>query len=152
MAEHRWTWTNEQDLPSKALTEYPIVQRLLKQMRRQRWTRRQIFAVHLAAEEALVNAIKHGNRYDPHKTVRVSCKVSPECVQIQITDQGEGFDPQTVPDPTREENLGVPHGRGILLMRNFVDVQYNDTGNQVVLETRRRCSPAPRLDPTQATN
>ena len=90
------------------------------------------FAIKLALEEGLNNAIKHGNAYDPAKTVQVTFAVTPQQVDISITDEGQGFDPARVPDPTCDENLEKPCGRGIMLMRAYMDeVHYNPCGNQV---------------------
>ena len=88
--------------------------------------------------QALVNAIKHGNQYDTNKRVHVVCKISRSRVRIEITDEGNGFNLQCIPDPTEDENLEKPSGRGIMLMRNYMSlVQYNDVGNCVVMEKLR---------------
>ena len=98
----------------------------------------EIFSVRLALEEALVNAIKHGNQMDPNKTVRITCRVATHKVRIEIEDQGEGFHPAEVPDPTADENLERPCGRGIMLMRAFMSsIAYNASGNCVILEKHR---------------
>jgi serine/threonine-protein kinase RsbW len=90
------------------------------------------FGIRLALEEALVNAIKHGNQCEPGKTVEVVYHVSPERLSISITDQGPGFDPDDLPDPTEPENLERGCGRGVFLMRNFMtEVAYNERGNMV---------------------
>jgi len=92
------------------------------------------FAVKLALEEGLNNAIKHGNGYDASKTIEISFDVDEKHATITITDQGEGFDPGILPDPTADENLEKPCGRGIMLMRAYMDeVCYNERGNQVRL-------------------
>ena len=91
-----------------------------------------LFAIRLALEEGLANAIKHGNRLDPEKTVNIKFSVNPDEVQIIITDQGQGFDPSAVPDPTTDEHLEDPSGRGITLMHAYMDeVVYNSRGNEV---------------------
>ena len=90
------------------------------------------FAIKLALEEGINNAIKHGNGYDPNKIVEVLFDITPQRVMISITDQGKGFDPGSIPDPRADENLEKPCGRGIMLMRAYMDdVQYNPRGNQV---------------------
>ena len=100
-----------------------------------------VFGVRLALEEALVNAIKHGNGMDPEKSVRVDCRIARENIRIEIEDEGSGFSPENVPDPTNYENLEKPGGRGIMLMRAYLDfVEYNDTGNRVVLVKQRQNS------------
>ena len=95
------------------------------------------FAIRLALEEGLNNAIRHGNAYDASKTVEVCYEVDHHRAAITITDQGRGFDPGAVPDPTADENIEKPCGRGIMLMRAFMDeVSFSERGNQVHLVKR----------------
>jgi len=95
-------------------------------------TDQEIFSVRLALEEALVNAIKHGNQMDRTKKVRIAYRFVSERFEIQITDEGNGFDPEDVPDPTAIENLERPCGRGLMLMRHYMtEVTYNQCGNSV---------------------
>ena len=92
------------------------------------------FAVRLALDEALANAIHHGNRDDPTKRVTVTYRVTPAQVRISVLDEGRGFDPSLVPDPRLSENLCKPNGRGIMLMRAYMTcVNYNHQGNCVTL-------------------
>lgn len=92
------------------------------------------FAIRLALEEAIANALRHGNRMDPEKTVRIEFVISPRQATITITDEGPGFNPDAVPDPTCDENLEKPCGRGIMLMRAYMDkVTFNRRGNRVSL-------------------
>ncbi|MCH8824093.1 MAG: ATP-binding protein [Planctomycetes bacterium] len=92
------------------------------------------FGLRLALEEAIANAIQHGNHNNPGKAVTVNLSVDRGRVKIDITDEGEGFDPDSVPDPTRDENLLIPAGRGLTLMRAFMtDVQFTPKGNQVCM-------------------
>lgn len=72
--------------------------------------------------EAVNNAIQHGNQEDPRKKVFVRISAGPEEFMCTIRDEGEGFDPTTISDPLKEENLLNPSGRGILMMREFMDV------------------------------
>ena len=97
-----------------------------------RFAEHDIFAIKLALEEALVNAIKHGNHYDRARKVRIAYRLLPDRFEVQITDEGPGFDPQDVPDPTAPENLERPCGRGLLLMRYYMtEVVYHDRGRAV---------------------
>ena len=97
------------------------------------------FAVRLALEEALVNAMRHGNRMDPVRCVHVGYRILPQQVEIRVSDEGEGFDPSKVPDPTADENLAKPSGRGIMLMRCYMDeVSYTCGGRQVYMRKARR--------------
>lgn len=93
-----------------------------------------IFALRLSVEEALSNAIRHGNLYDIHKKVDIRYSISPERIDIYVTDEGRGFDPGGVPDPTAPENLENPSGRGIMLMQAYMSqVEFNESGNQIHL-------------------
>jgi len=88
----------------------------------------------VALGEALANAILYGNRQDPEKKVRVQAELRPGEVVVTVTDEGRGFDPSAVEDPTRPENLDRSHGRGLFLLRSLADeVRFNETGNSVTL-------------------
>jgi serine/threonine-protein kinase RsbW len=87
--------------------------------------------------EALSNAMLYGNSHDPSKRVLVEVVLQAGRLEARVTDQGPGFDPSTVPDPTTPENLTKPCGRGLYLMRKLLDeVSFNDQGNQVTLVLR----------------
>ena len=93
-----------------------------------------LFSIKLALEEALVNAIKHGNRLDRSRRVRISYRLLPDRFVIRITDEGPGFDPADVPDPTAVENLARPCGRGLMLMRPYMtDLGFHERGNCVTM-------------------
>jgi serine/threonine-protein kinase RsbW len=74
-----------------------------------------------ALREALANAVRHGNQQDPARSVRVAYVVENSTVTITVEDEGEGFDPRDIPDPTDPENLLRPNGRGIFYMRQFMN-------------------------------
>ena len=115
-----------------------VERRLLKEVARHGYSEASVFAIKLALEEGLTNAIRHGNGSDPAKKVEVAFDVDANRAVITITDQGKGFDPAAVPDPTADENLEKPSGRGIMLMRAYMDqVSYNQRGNQVVMVKNR---------------
>ncbi len=97
------------------------------------------FAVRLAVEEALTNAFRHGHRALPRETpVTLDLTVGPQEIKISVEDQGPGFTPEKVPDPTLDENLDKPAGRGLMLMRAYMaSIDYNDKGNRVTLVYRR---------------
>jgi serine/threonine-protein kinase RsbW len=129
------TWSFDQRIPNDTSVGRELLDELVVQLKRAEWSEHDVHGVHLSVEEALVNAIKHGNNEDPDTSVHVVFKVSAAEILIQITDQGEGFDPHEVPDPTLDENLAVPSGRGLMLMKAFMSVvHYNDKGNQVIME------------------
>ena len=84
--------------------------------------------------EALANAVLYGNRSDPNKIVRVEVALESNRVVLQVVDEGPGFDPSAVPDPTLPGNLHRPGGRGLFLIRELMDeVEYNERGNSVRL-------------------
>jgi len=99
------------------------------------------FAIKMAVEEALVNAIKHGNQLDLEKSVRVVGALKPDRFHIRITDEGPGFNPDDVPDPTAPENLERPCGRGLLLIRFYMSsVTFQDEGRTIVMHKSRNGS------------
>jgi serine/threonine-protein kinase RsbW len=111
-----------------------LINRLLDEMKPLGFTDKERFGIRLALEEALVNAVKHGNRGDSSKTVHVRYQISPQQFMIEIQDEGRGFDPEAVPDPLNPENLERPGGRGVFLMRHYMSwVHYNEAGNCVTL-------------------
>lgn len=88
----------------------------------------------VAVGEAVSNAILYGNGEDPDKSVRVRAEYGDGRVRVTVIDQGEGFDPGRVADPTRPENRDRPSGRGLFLLRSLMDrVEWNDRGNRVTL-------------------
>lgn len=97
------------------------------------------FAIRLAFDEAIANAFKHGHAsLSPDTPIMVDMLVSATGVRISIEDQGPGFDPDDVPDPTLDENLARPSGRGIMLMRAYMtEVSFNAAGNVVTLVYER---------------
>jgi serine/threonine-protein kinase RsbW len=101
------------------------------------------FAIKLALEEALINAIKHGNKMDGSKRVQVDWRVTPATAEIEIEDEGPGFDRSSVPDPTDEANLEKLTGRGILLIEAYMTrVEYSKGGRRVRL-IKDNAGPAP---------
>ena len=128
----------EVTIPSKSGEGQAIQERIVGLLEELDYPMRDVFGVRLALEEAIVNAIKHGNGMDPDKNVQIECRVCPERVWVRIRDEGDGFDVSTLPDPTLEENLERPSGRGILLMREFMTkVEYVENGTCVILEKHR---------------
>jgi serine/threonine-protein kinase RsbW len=90
------------------------------------------FAIKLALEEALINAIKHGNKLDPKKKVHIETSISPAKFEIAIEDEGPGFDRSSVPDPCADENIDKCSGRGILLMEAYMNsVKWSKKGRRV---------------------
>ena len=99
------------------------------------------FGIDMAVREAVTNAVLHGNRQSATKKVEVRFKNSPRELEITVRDEGEGFDPQGVPDPTDPQNVLKTSGRGILFMRNFMDeVEWtaHPEGGTIVRMTKKR--------------
>jgi serine/threonine-protein kinase RsbW len=120
----------------------PLVEAIAAAMAAAGYSERDVFGVRLALEEAIVNGIKHGNRNDPAKRVRVAYWLTPERFLAEVEDEGSGFNPETVPDPTALENLDRPCGRGLLLMRCYTTwMRFNDRGNRVTLCKQRGDAP-----------
>ncbi len=99
-----------------------------------------VFSVRISLEEALANALLHGHQGEAEHPIKVKWRVNTTQVEITITDQGRGYNPETIPDPTAEENLTLPSGRGLAMMRAFMDhVEVNAQGNMVtMLRTKRK--------------
>lgn len=93
-----------------------------------------IFDIRLSVEEALKNAIIHGNKNDRKIPVFISYSMKGGKFRVEVEDQGSGFDPASVPDPTAEENLLKAAGRGVFLIGKLMDeVEYNDKGNKIFM-------------------
>jgi len=96
----------------------------------------QLFNINLCVVEAFTNAIFHGNKIDPHKFVELHIVAEENEIKICITDQGSGFDEQSIPNPLDVENLLKESGRGVFFMRNFcnkLDYIYSQRGFSVLM-------------------
>jgi len=127
-------------IPSR-LEEAPQVQQeVVDELQSRDYPSEAVFAVRLAMDEALSNAIRHGNGSDPEKTVTTRFTCTDRKITISIEDQGPGFVPDELPDPTAKENLERPHGRGVMLMNAYMtDVSYANQGRKVILTKHRDC-------------
>jgi serine/threonine-protein kinase RsbW len=122
------------EFPSNFDAGCAVQAEILQEVERHGFNHNSLFATRLALEEALVNAIKHGNKLDPKKSVIVEARVSRERVEIEIEDQGPGFERSSVPDPTATENLCKCSGRGILLIEAYMNkVSWSRGGRRVHL-------------------
>ena len=112
-------------------------QKLVADASKQGFCRDDTFGIHMALEEAMINAVKHGNAGDPNKKLTVEYLVTQEIFDATITDQGTGFVPDEVPDPRDEENLHKMLGRVIFLISDYMDFfDYNVTGNKIHISKR----------------
>lgn len=116
----------------------PVIGEIIALMSAADYSEKDQFAVRLSLEEAMVNAVKHGNGEDPRKKVVISFQVSPDLCTIRIEDEGPGFRPEGIPDPLAPENLERPGGRGVFLMRHYMTtVHFNERGNCVMLAKKK---------------
>jgi serine/threonine-protein kinase RsbW len=91
----------------------------------------------ISLTEAVNNAMQHGNRFDNSKNIVVSCSEKPHQIFLRISDEGSGFDPYKIPDPTSEDHLSVEGGRGVFLMKQLTDeIHFLDHGRTVELMWR----------------
>jgi serine/threonine-protein kinase RsbW len=120
-------------MPSEIKAISPFVNRLMRLIEGSRCVEGDESAVELALREALSNAVVHGNAMDAHKFVHVRCQCElGNGVSIIVADQGQGFDPNAVPDPLAVERLEAEHGRGIHLMKVAMDeVRFERGGTEV---------------------
>jgi len=122
-----------------------VQKRILDHVTRLGYNSHSRFAIRIALEEALINAIKHGNRFDPKKKVHIEAKVSPKKLEVTIEDEGAGFNRRSVPDPTLQENLEKCSGRGILLMEAYMNsVRWTRGGRRVKLVKKNEEDVLPR--------
>jgi serine/threonine-protein kinase RsbW len=125
-------------IPSDPVEARRIQDQIAHQLKGCHFEEGDIFSIKLALEEALVNAIKHGNQMDRGKNVRIHYAVNSERFDIRIEDEGPGFNPDEVPDPLAEENLERPCGRGLLLMRHYMtEVNFHPPGNRLIMSKVR---------------
>jgi serine/threonine-protein kinase RsbW len=111
-----------------------VIDEVLHSLETAGFSERERFCVRLALEEAIMNAIRHGHRYDHRKKVQVRYRVTPECLLAEIEDEGPGFNPCAVPDPREPAFLEREGGRGLLLMRSYMTwVRYNERGTCVTM-------------------
>jgi serine/threonine-protein kinase RsbW len=127
----------EFELPSDLTLMNGVLQYLLERVAKLGVIAPEKSNLFIALDEAFVNAVKHGNKNDPTKLVRVGAELSPKEACFTIEDEGEGFDVQTIPDPCDPAHLFKSSGRGVLLIYNIMDeVEYNAQGNRVKMVKR----------------
>ena len=99
----------------------------------------------MSVREAVINGILHGNREDPDKRVLVAVDLEGPDLVVRVEDEGRGFDPESLPDPTAPENLLRPSGRGIFMMRQFADsIEYSFPSERGTVVTMRKRIAAPQ--------
>ena len=134
-------WSFDKFLPSDLDVGHAAIEELMSALGMAGWEGMDLFRIQMAIEEAVVNAIEHGNKKSLDKKIRLVFDVTPEKAVMTISDEGAGFDHRNVADPTTEELIDKPRGRGVMLMRELMnEVHFNEVGNQVVMVKLR--SPA----------
>jgi serine/threonine-protein kinase RsbW len=124
----------EFEMPSAISLMHDILDYLMKRVEKVGVADAENSNLFVALDEAFVNAIKHGNRYNPEKLVRITADVSTKEVSFTVEDEGDGFNIAEVPDPLNPENLFKTSGRGVLLIHNIMDeVKYNERGNRLTM-------------------
>ncbi len=127
-------------VPSTLAEVAKVQQAILHAVEQQGYSEHARFGIRLALDEALANAVHHGNHDDPTKHVTVEYKLDDVQLCVSVCDEGCGFRPDCVPDCTQEHNLMKPNGRGVMLMKAYMTaVSYNDCGNCVTIVKRRDC-------------
>jgi serine/threonine-protein kinase RsbW len=122
-----------------------VRKRIMEVVSRRGFTDGSTYAINLALEEALINAIKHGNRMDPLKKVHIEAKITAKQAEIIIEDEGPGFNRNGVPDPTLMENLEKCSGRGILLIEAYMnEVEWSRGGRRLRMVKKNESDVLPR--------
>ncbi len=134
-------------MPSEIKAISPLVNRLMRLIEGSRCVAGNEPAVELSLQEALSNAVIHGNRMDAHKLVQIHCQCElGKGVSIIVTDHGQGFDPKAVPDPLAIERLEAEHGRGIHLMKLAMDeITFERAGTEIHMRKGPARSPRTAL-------
>ena len=119
-------------LPSQLKAVPQFVLKVVNDLKALSLSEKEIFNIRLSLNEALINAIKHGNKLNPDLSVAVKIQTQGDYLTIEIKDEGGGFDFNHLPDPTRQENLLKTAGRGVFLIRNLMDrVDFFDQGRGI---------------------
>lgn len=115
-----------------------VQEQIVSLMEQYGYSGRDVFAMRLSLEEGITNAIRHGNKFSESKQVSIRCTIDEQRLVVVVHDQGDGFEPEDVPDPTAEEFIERPCGRGLLLMRAYLShCEYSDGGRCLTMERER---------------
>jgi serine/threonine-protein kinase RsbW len=127
----------EFELPSTLSVMHIVLEYLVKRVERLEVVQSGQSNLFVALDEAFVNAVKHGNKFDCCKMIRIAAEISKQEARFTIEDEGEGFNVASIPDPLDPENLFKASGRGVLFIYNIMDeVSYNDRGNRLTMVKR----------------
>ncbi|MBX3432476.1 MAG: ATP-binding protein [Pirellulales bacterium] len=135
MPSRNGEFTRHVTLPSNLEAYHQLIDEIIDELERRGWVPEHLFAIRMALEESISNAVRHGNKHDPNKQVFVDCRCSDRSFWVQVRDEGPGFCPEQVPDCCADDRLEIPGGRGLALMRAFMTrMEYNDRGNVLTME------------------
>lgn len=130
MAPTRHALDRELVFPTKTESGQKAQEQIIRELTDQGFSGDEIFAVKIALDEAIINAMRHGNGSDPAKQVRIGYTINDEHCIFEIEDEGSGFAEHGVPDPRLPENIERPSGRGLLLMRALMtECEFLPPGN-----------------------
>ncbi len=124
----------EFEIPSAISLMHIVLEYLMNRVEKLGVVKSEQSNLYVALDEAFVNAVKHGNKFDARKLVRITAEVSQQEARFTIEDEGEGFDVNSIPNPLDPENLFKTSGRGVLFIYNIMDeVKYNERGNRLTM-------------------
>ncbi len=133
-------------IPSDHTASREVQMKIVDDVARRGFHEQSLFAIKLALEEAMINAIKHGNRHDSKKKVHIEATITSDEARIEIEDEGPGFRRSSVPDPTLPQNLEKCSGRGILLIEAYMDeVKWSQGGRRLRMVKRNEPVLIPRV-------
>ena len=128
----------EFEVPSVISLMHSILDYLIKRVEKLGVIKPEQSNLFVALDEAFVNAVKHGNKFDANKLVRITADVSPEEARFTVEDEGDGFNVAEIPNPLDPQNLFKTSGRGVLFIYNIMDeVKYNERGNRLTMVKRK---------------
>ena len=125
----------KRSLPSTLYAYHELVQEILSTLQELGWPNEELFGVHMALEESISNAVRHGNKEDSSKQVHVECELSQKRFYAKVCDEGSGYNPEKVPDCCTKENLKASGGRGLKLICAYMTaVEHTDCGRCLSME------------------
>ncbi len=141
-------WQRDITIPSHPVAADTVQDRIVQEILDHGFDDKEVFSIRLALAEGLTNAIKHGNKSDASKNVRIRYSVTRERFDIMIIDEGPGFDPADVPNPIADENLDKPYGRGVFLMKKYMTHFSVVPHTSILVMSKMRSTQAPPPDET----
>ncbi len=131
-------WAIDQIIESDSDQAHELIEKIAGRLEEEEWSMREQFQIRMAMEETITNAIEHGNRRSPDKKVRISCRISPHEFWLEVEDEGSGFCREEIADCTQEDRIGLPRGRGVMLIESFMsEAEYVGRGNLVRMSRTR---------------